>query len=366
MNRLGFLWLFFLILPVVTGNLHAEEETDTTYRLVHTDSVNVVKVAEEYITTLIGHVHFFYGSTEFRADQAQFHDQKRYTILEGRVFVRDDTLTLSADRAEYFRVRQTLDLQGDVIARLYRDSLLIRTFQSDRIVYNRNTGGIEATGNVLAHDLADSLQGGGGYGKYNLETGYGYMIRNPWAASLKADSLRILAGKMEFFNDFSKVAASFDVRTHARDLTVRSDFLLYFIDTKEAVYLGRPSFSSDTADGKAGEFRLHFDETSLRRIVMTDSCRVDFVSEEGATEKVNRVEGDRMEFFLEDGHLSRCIAESAVASDVSSRPASWREWFGNKAGGGHLDIRLDEEGRIQTIIMSDGVVGKYRFLKEEK
>ena len=54
---------FILILEITIINLLAEEEL-RPYKLINADKLTITKVEEEYITNLVGNVHFFYGETE--------------------------------------------------------------------------------------------------------------------------------------------------------------------------------------------------------------------------------------------------------------------------------------------------------------
>lgn len=363
MNRMWSLLLMLLMVAPACA-LPSTDQRETAYRLIHSDSVAVRRMADEYVTTLMGHVHLFYGSTEFFSDQAEvFHDRKM-ARMNGNIKVHDDTLHLKADEATWFQDEQKLFLRGNVKLRENHRDNSYRTFDADKLTWQRKARQVISEGRVRGYDSRDSLNALCGYSEYRIDTGYGFMIKDPMAWRSGRDSMFISAQKIEFFHKDRKVVATFDVKTKSRDFDTTSDFLLYFAEPGEAVFLGQPRFYSRWGDARAREFHIWSKDRMMERAVLQDSCRVDFISAEGDSSKINLITSDYMEFFFENGAVRKCIAENNVFVNVAQSPSADNDYFHNNATGNRLEITINAENDVETVVMRGGVKGRYRFRKD--
>ncbi|MCD4828540.1 MAG: hypothetical protein K8R90_03805 [Candidatus Cloacimonetes bacterium] len=359
------------------------------YRFIHADSLVVRKLADEYVTNLYGDVHFFYGETEFFADHAELFDQQEIARLVGRVQVFDDTLDLFADsvsydrrlerldlvgnvRAErdtlsltgnqavYLRERGRLDLEGDVFFRESHADGTIRTLSCETAVYFRDPESLTTDGRVRAWDERENFRGRCGHAEYHITDGYAWMIQNPELESAGEDSLYIRAEKIEWFEEAGRLVANFDVVTRSEDYHTSSDFLIYLTEEDEAVFLGKPTFHTDQADGAADEFHLYFDEHKIDRATFQDSCEV-FFRTGSDSPKSNRVTADWMEFGFQERKLRRFVAEGNVESLFEQQADEERDFSGNHATGTRMTVLIDEDESIESVRMTGGVSGKYSF-----
>ncbi|MCF7858669.1 MAG: hypothetical protein K9N07_05015 [Candidatus Cloacimonetes bacterium] len=339
--------------------LSAQEEL-RPYKLINADKLIITKVKSEYVTNLFGNVHFFYGNTEFFSDKADIYDQQKIVKMQGNVKVYDDTLSLFADKVDYFRKKELLMLQGTVLATETHHDSTIRTFAAEKIEYFRNSREFYAFENVFTYDERESIKGYCGELKYLMNDKYGYLLKDPLLTIAKNDTLSISAEKIEYFKDYNKVAATFNVRTFNSDFEMNSDFLLYFTDEEKAVYLGKPQFSSDLANAYAREFRIFFEEQKIKKALLQDSCYVEF-SEKAEEPKLNWALGDLMQFNFSDGNISDCQAEGSVNSYFQQAENDKRDFSANDAEGEYLFIDIAEENKIKRISMQKNVRGKYKF-----
>jgi len=356
-RKLGMTILFLFI----SLFLFSEETEPRPYKLINADTLIARKIDEEYITYLKGNVHFFYGDTEFYTDFAEIFEKKKITSMIGNVKVFEDTLSLFSDKVDYYRLTEQLFLEGDVfIKETHRDST-IRTFTTDRAEYYRKDKNLIAIENVTAFDERENLRGTCGYLTYNMNDGYGYLIKSPVLTAIGEDSLTISAEKIEYYKEFQKIVTTFNVLTETEDFKIISDFLLYFKEENKAYYLGHPKFISEMAIASAGEFQLFLDERTIRSAILKDSCRVDFKSEEDE-EMVNWVTSENMEFSFVDKHLEICEATNNVDSYFRQEVQSDKDFVINKATGDKLTIFLNSNDEIDQIGMQGKVSGKYKFL----
>ncbi len=358
MNR----YTLILLLLAMTIALFAAEEL-RPYRLEHADSLLAVKQGTEYVTNLNGNVHFFYGSTEFYARNARFLDEQKIVYMIEKVKIVEDTLTLTADRATYYRNTDKLELQGGVRLTVERSDNTRQVVRADRVDWFREMGKVQASGFVKAWDTRDSLHAEAGRIDYDLETGYGYMIMKPVVYRTGKDSLRISSQKMEYYRDQQKLVAMFDVVTESKDYRALSDFLIYYAEKDEAIFTGKPEFHTETADGFAREFHLFFEDNNLDHATFIDSCRILFSAGEDQ-EKNNLITSEIMRFnFDEENRIRSFEAEGDIDSHVMQDHDSEqdKEYFENAAIGKKMIISIDENNKIESIVMKNNVFGTYKF-----
>ncbi|MCD6176314.1 MAG: LPS export ABC transporter periplasmic protein LptC [Candidatus Cloacimonetes bacterium] len=352
------LFLFVVILTSIF-ELHAEEEL-RPYKLINADKLIINKIEDEYVTNLFGNVHFFYGETEFFSDKADIFELQKIARMQGNVRVYEDTLSLFADNVDYFRNSERLFLRGNVLATETHSDSTIRTFEAEEVEYFRNSREFFAKENVITYDERESIHGNCGELKYYLNDGYGYLIKKPLLSITGKDTLSILAEKIEYFKDYKKVAATFNVKTFSKDFLMVSDFLLYFADEEKAVYLGEPKFTSDLADATAIEFRIFFEEQKIKKAILQDSCYVQFSEVENQPKKSWAI-GDLMEFNFNYGKIVFCEAKGNVSSYFLQEPTKNRNFSANNTKGEHLILKIDDQNRIKKISVNNKVAGIYKF-----
>jgi len=323
----------------------------------------VQKVDGEIVTNLIGKVHFFYGDTEFFANTADIFEKQNIARLWGNVQVFDDSLSLYADKVDYFRETEKLFLDGNVFAEEAHTDSTIRTFEADHVEYFRNEREFFAVDNVYSYDERENIHGECGKLNYYLNDGYGYLMIQPKMRMIDQDSLSISAEKIEYYKDYKKVVATFNVKTVSGDFDINSDFLLYFADEEKAIYQGNPSFASDFADARAIEFHIYFAEQKMSKAVLKDSCDVRFKTE-NATEKNSWVTADQIEFGFSDGKISVCDARFNVHSYFHQEKTENRDFIINESTANQLLIYITENNNIDTIDMQKNVQGMYKFKKK--
>jgi len=355
------------ILPILTGSvllllsftiLRAEQEL-RPYRLVNADRLFVDRLENEYLTRLNGNVHFFYGETEFFSDQAEIYEEQKLVRMIGNVQVLEDSLFLSANHVEYFRLDEEITLVGDVYIREEHQDGTIRTFQSVRGQYLRNEQQIYAWQDIFFYDERENVQGSCNYLDYNLESGYGLITNNPQIEVVGDQPLTITAEQIEFYRDFNRLAASFNVNTQYEENLVISDFLLYFTDDEYAVFLGEPSLTGEMADASAETFFLHFTERRISHATLENDCLVYFASREGGA-KQSRINCELMELVFQEGEIREMQAYDNVKSHYVSDPDN-RDHFVNYTESNKLIVKFNSDNQIESVDFYGQVRGQYKF-----
>lgn len=332
------------------------------YRLIHADSLKAQKVNDAYISELIGKVHFFYGDTEFYSDRAFLYEEEKTVRMLGNVRVYDDTLSLKAKRVTYFRQDEKLELDYEVyFMETHKDSTW-RTFQAEHVEYFRENKYFIASDSVEVYDSRENVSGTCGYMNYNANEGFGYLRDDPELKMAKNDTITIKSRKIEYYDDYKKIVAIFEVETFLQEYYLTSDFLIYYAEEEKATYRGQPKLTSDLFDAKASEVTLFFTENKINKANLDDSCRVDYKISE-SEEKQNWVTSDLMDFFFENDLISTCHATSNVESYYLQKadPKQNKDYILNEATSDKLILYMDDEGYIENIGISGHINGKYSF-----
>lgn len=353
--------MLFLCFPLVAKNTKVNKSPVLEeYKLINSDQLFLSKVDEEYISELNGNVHFFYGKTEFFSDRAFIFEKQKIARLMGNVKVLNDTLTLTADSVAYYRLEQRLVLGGSVYVREHHKDKSYRTFFSQNATYWKAEKKLIAEKNVKVFDSKERLHGFCDYLQYSHQTGYGYMNIDPILYRTGDDSLQIVAQKIEYFNGFEKVVATFDVKTFTKDYRTTSDFLIYLNKEEKAVFTGQPKFYSDFGDASAVHFYLYFKNNELDRAELEDSCKVQF-TENRALPKTNWVKADFVRIHFNKRDLKDFTAENNISYYYQQEEGEKQDYVHNEATGTILTATFKQDNKVNTIRMKQNVKGKYKF-----
>jgi lipopolysaccharide export system protein LptA len=327
------------------------------YRLINADIGTAIEEDGKRILKLSGNVHFFYGETEFFSNTAELYDEQKLTILRGDVEVYEDSLSLYADKVEYFRLDEKLELSGSVLAREDHADSTYRTFAAEQVIYWRGSRELEAEDDVVIYDQREEVDGTCGNLYYDMQAGYGYLLQRP-QISLQ-DSLQVAAEKIEYFEEFSKISANFDVVTQSPDFKVNSDFLLYFQTEEKAIFLGEPKFDSEFAEAQAVEMQIYFSEQEIERAELNEECLVKFASPADA-ERNNWIKSNEMIFRFLAGEIKVCDAEGKVSSYYQQDKSDDADFMINRSDSDKLKIAF-EQGEIEEIILRNKIDGVFKF-----
>jgi lipopolysaccharide export system protein LptA len=308
----------------------------------------------------MGNVHFFYGDTEFFADNAEIYDVTKIAKMFGNVKVVEDTLTLKANRAEYDQISEQLILNGDVFVMENHADGSYRTFLADKVHYMRDERHLYAFNNVRFYDEREDARGESQYLDYDFEEGYGFISDSPKIEVGGEERMTITAEKVEFHSEFNRLSASFNVESLYEDYLIKSDFLLLFTKDSYAVYIGEPKLNSNLADAEADKIYLYFDDRAIEKAILEDNCVVNFALKEDEA-KDNEVKCDLMELRFKDNSITTMYAEKNVKSLYIGESEEDKDSFRNYAESDKLQINFGLDNQIESISFAGKVKGGYLF-----
>jgi lipopolysaccharide export system protein LptA len=330
------------------------------FKLIHSDKLFMSKLENEQVLELNGNVHFFYGKTEFRSSRALILDVQKIARLYGSVVVSNDSLTLTADTLAYYRIPGLLNMGGRVTATHSNKNGDYRWMKSDYASYDKQKDVLTSWSKVVSYDKRENATAHCGYAQWDRKAGYALMLEAPRLQAGTTDSLFVAADKMEFFDNESKLIATFNVQVDSRDYHTYSDFLLYFMEEDKAVFTGETKFTSDYATAKALEFHLFFTERKLNRAELIDSCRVDF-AEERLGEQKNTVNASLISVAFNEDQIREFIAQGDVSYFYQQDATDKRDFMVNSATGSYLQAKFNEDSKLKSMQMKTDIKGTYVF-----
>lgn len=356
-NLTGSILSFFLLL---LANLLLADTAGESFRLIHSDRLNLNTVQNEQILQLNGNVHFFYGKVEFRSQRAIIWEKQKIARLYDNVRISTDTLTLVADSVAYYRVTEQLRLGGSVLITESKPDGTYRWFSCDNALYDKKQDRLTTWQKVKAYDKLENAYASCGYAFWDRKAGYAYMVEDPVVYGGTPDTLYIRAGRMEYFESDRKLIATFDVQTNSNDYRAQSDFLIYFLKAEKAVFTGNPKFFSDYSTAEATEFYLYLSERKLQRAELVDSCSVWFAEEQHGAQD-NWVKASYVRITFNGDNIRHFVAEEMVTYFYLQSPKPRQDFFINTASGEYLEANFNEDNKLDRMEMKRNIRGKYVF-----
>ncbi len=347
----AFLILFCQILSAQSGE---------TFRLIHSDFLNLSTVQNEQILQLNGRVHFFYGKIEFKSQRAIIWEKQKIVRLFDSVCVSTDTLTLVADSVAYYRIPEQLRLGGNIRVTESKPDGTFRWITSDHALYDKKQNRLTVWDRVRAFDQQEYAYVSCNYAFWDRNQGYAYMVEEPEVSGGSPDTLRIKAGKMEYFEQDRKLIATFNVQTSTNEYQAKSDFLIHFLREEKAVFTGKPVFYSDFATAEAVEFYVYLQNRKIQTAELVDSCRVRF-SGERDTKQENWVTASFIKISFQDDKIRHFTAEEMVNYFFVQPPRERRDFFINSASGDYLEANFNDDNKLERMEMRRNIRGKYVF-----
>ncbi len=332
------------------------------YKIEHSDNVTIINGDEGYISKLEGNVHFFYSDVEYNCDSAMIYEGREFAYMLGNVHAKDDTMNVVADSIAFDNSKNMLYMAGDIEIREYADDVLSREFYSETGSFNRNSNYLKVKGDVRMFSYVDSVSATCGYAEYNHSTGYGFLRENPILKLVKKDSLTIESKKVEFFHNYQKYIASFDVIVRQKAFTALSSFLIFFSEEERALFTGDPVFISDFAKGRAEEFTLFFQDNKLKKGILRNQCNIDYATSEGEPQS-NWVKSDLMDIYFVDDNINHFKAYENVSYfyDQKEDKTKRNDPMQIQSDGRELNIFFKEDDEVEFFEMNGKIKGKYRF-----
>ena len=366
MHRLIALMLAeFLFCLYLFNYIFADEPAH--FNLINANKMNIDLIGNERVTTLTGDIDFFYNQIEFKSQNAQIFEKKEIVKLTNEVEIIDDTLKCTAHKAQYFKKKEMIYLQGNAVFTEFHSDNTIRTFKADKITYYRNKRLVIAKDNIISYDQREDITITGGYARYDINDGYGFLKYHPVLVHKEDEDTLIISSKeMEFFKNYEKLVATYNVRVNVSNSLTTSRFLIYFNKENKAILLGEPQFKGENSIASGEELQLYFSERELTEIHIKDNAQI-FYSEkqkEIDKERDNYLFSDLIKIKIRDRKIKFLQAEGNVQARYEQEQTEKRDYAKNIIFGDTLRMFIDEEDRIDNIRANNRITGNFFFQKK--
>ncbi len=143
-----------IVLPVVNHNtLRAEKKKII---LQHADTIEGGQTKTGNYRMVIGNVVFLDGTITLRCDRATDYEQENKIVLDGNVFMTDNSVEIYGEHGVYYPDREIGELSGNVRGRMVDNSLVGK---SRRAVVNKATSQIWLYDDVLVWHNEQQISG---------------------------------------------------------------------------------------------------------------------------------------------------------------------------------------------------------------
>jgi len=362
------------------GALRAQE--------VSADTLHVLRIGDEDVRELIGHVLLTQDATRVRCERALEHLRTGVFQLFGNVVVTDDTLTLRAPRGTYDRPRRLAEVfdrveleqegttlhagYGEYFAEERRAFFHTRVVvvdsssvvRADTLEYWRLTRRSRARGRVVVESPADRLTIYGGLLDHDPERLYSRMTLDPLMVQVDSsapgsfDTLQVRGRVLEAYRDSThRLIARDSVRLVRADLAARGRYACYFTAADSIVLRQSPVLWYRETQVSGDSIDVRLERRKVRALVVDGNALAVSRSDSLHPGLFDQLTGDRLRMLFGAGGLDRTDVEGRAVSLYHLYDDTLANGL-NKTSGDRIVIRFSR-GRAERIAVYGGVEGQY-------
>jgi lipopolysaccharide assembly outer membrane protein LptD (OstA) len=326
----------------------------------------------------------------FFADQTEVSFQngiliKKYT---GNVTATCEDMTLSAEKAVYYKIEEKIELVGNVCVSdtsksIEADSITYwveerkataigrvlvqrkgQRLNSDRAVYLEIENRIIALGNVRLVDLPEQITVTGGRAEYNLETEVSVITDHPRFVKTEKqedENLIVTARQMELRNKEKRVIATQDVQLNKKRTIAVCGQMIYLQPEEKLILQDNPQVVQLQPEGaeqtlKGDTIEIALKERVINEVTVTGEATGRTVEKDG--EEVSQISGQQISLKFEDEQLQRIVVEgNATSVYYLFKPEDSQREI-NEASGDRVEFFF-REGEFYRVLVTGGAVGTY-------
>lgn len=383
---------FLLILVAACSVLRAQRNEDIVH-LDHADSLIGREIDGEKVRELVGNVRFSQGRILVNCMHAIQYMSRNRIELEGEVAVRDDSLTLFANRGVYYSDSKTAEgfdrvrlndrvtyidagygiYHTETGKAFFRYNVHVEdtasTLASDELTYFRREQRLIADGNVVLTNPANSVTIHGGHFEHDKIAGTSVMTVAPHAVQVDTseggviDSLVVSGRMLESYQDtIRRLVATDSV------VIIRSDFsgecgLATFLTGLDSIEMFRNPFiwyssgEGETTQVAGDSIFVKLHERIIDHMLVRGSAMAISQADSSFPSKFHQLTGQELQLAFVDRQVSR-IDVDRNASMVYFLFEDGSPNGLNTTSGDHVAITF-ENRKINTITVTGGVEGRY-------
>jgi len=261
-------------------------------RLIHADK-NIGRYEQgQQLRILEGNVFLLQDSTEIHCNQAEYSEISELIILSGEVLLIDGKSKIWADRVKYWPENKIAECYEHVRMRSENDSL-----SADFFRYGFSTENAEASGKVFIYDKPERVEITGEKSNYVKSAQFSEIQGQASFRQLsegQSDTLIITANKLAHFKTENPYAtAKGQVQIRQGTLQADGDSATYLIDEEITELIGQPraSFENSTMSGE--KIIVSMDSSAIHTIDILEKARATTLAD-SLRQKYNLLTGRRI------------------------------------------------------------------------
>ena len=348
--------LCILVLFFTLPTLWAKEKREVSF---FADQTEVSFQDEVLIKKYTGDVTAICEDMTLSAEKAVYYKTEEKIELVGNVCVSDTSKSIEADSITYWVEDKRATASGRVLVQRKGQRL-----NSDRAVYLKVENRIIALGNVRLVNLPEQITVTGGQAEYNLETEVGMITDHPRfvkTGNQEDENLIVTAHQMELHSKEKRVIATQDVHLNKKRMTAICGKMTYLQPEEKLVLQKNPEVVQLQPEGaeqtlKGDTIEIALKEGVINEVTVTGEATGKTVEKDG--EEVSQISGQKISLKFQDEELQRIVVEgNATSIYYLFKPEDSQREI-NEASGDRVEFFF-REGEFCRVLVSGGAVGTY-------
>ncbi len=304
--------LCILVLLSTLPTLWAEEKREVSF---FADQTEVSFQDGILIKKYTGDVTATCEDMTLSAEKAVYYKTEEKIELVGNVCVSDTSKSIEADYITYWVEERKAVASGRVLVQRKGQRL-----NSDRAVYLEVENRIIALGNVRLVDLPEQITVTGGQAEYNLETEVAVITDHPRFVKIENqedENLIVTARQMELRSKEKRVIATQDVQLNKKRITAVCGQMIHLQPKEKLILQNNPQVVQLQPEGaeqtlKGDTIEITLKEGVINEVTVTGEATGKTVEKDG--EEVSQISGQQISLKFEDEQLQRIVVEGNATS----------------------------------------------------
>ena len=325
--------------------------------LVHADFSRGVRLnTNEEVKILEGSVHIRQDTVEIFCDQAEYYREQNKVVLLNSVRLIRGSETLTANKVTYYELSKIAVCEGKVHLERPEQRLFC-----DYLRYFYETDQSFAKGNLVLIDDDARVTVTAEQGEYLPEQSLSRVERNAHFLQVDSsgtDTLHIFAEKMVYQFDPERMAIATDsVRIIRADLFARCDSAVYQLDMERVFLEIEPVANQKNNELTGYQIEFELPEMELSRIIVRQNA-VAISVEDSASQKINRLSGKEIQAFIQQRQITELWAYDNARSQYFLKNEEVVQGV-NNASADTIKVFF-REGEVDIIQVKGGAEGVYK------
>ncbi len=242
------------------------------------------------------------------------------------------------------------------------------TVVADTLFYDHDMGYAEGKTNVVLLDSASNIMIKGGYGFYNQNTKYAYVVKRATSVSFNpddSDSTFVTADTL-FYNDVDSVTTLkgyYNVQAWSKDFQGIADSVFYSAKDSITRLFGTPVAWQDKNQATGDSILIYSKNGGVEKVEIIGAA---FMFMRNDSTEFNQLSGKKVTCYVDSGRLKKVFVDGNALSvyfaeedkDPSEPPSDTLEYVGiNVSESSELTMYISKDNKPERIILTPASSG---------